>query len=168
MGAFACDLCLVAERQIVTIMCAAPLCTCYVGGGHYPCYDGAVPNQELLEVRRTKISLDHAGAGYGYPAIRLPFTCLGIVGLSMRICHTVHNGAGLLGCCLFKNGPHKRENVFSSAKSPMLTLRRSPVRSRPSPSFFLQSVTLKLSVEAFSDRTIMVKKKHNKDKKVHN
>jgi hypothetical protein len=49
-----------------------------------------------------------------------------------------------------------------------LTWRRSPVRIRPSPSFFLQSHTFEPSIEAFSDTRIMAEKKHNKDKKLHN
>src|SRR5664279_3690757 len=42
-----------------------------------------------------------------------------------------------------------------------LTWRRSPVRIRPSPSFFLQSHTFEPSIEAFSDTRIMAEKKHN-------
>jgi len=49
-----------------------------------------------------------------------------------------------------------------------LTWRRSPVRIRPSPSFFLESHTFEPSIEAFSDTRIMAEKKHNKDKKLHN
>jgi hypothetical protein len=48
-----------------------------------------------------------------------------------------------------------------------LTWRRSPVRIRPSPSFFLESATLEPSNGAFSDTRIMAQKKH-KDKKLHN
>jgi hypothetical protein len=36
------------------------------------------------------------------------------------------------------------------------------------PSFFLESATLEPSIEAFSNTKIMAKKKHNKDKKLHN
>ncbi|MEI7826771.1 MAG: hypothetical protein WCI87_03115 [Euryarchaeota archaeon] len=50
----------------------------------------------------------------------------------------------------------------------VFTRRRSAVRIRPSPSFFLQSEALKLAIEAFSDTRIMVKKKHNSDEKLHN
>jgi glycosyltransferase involved in cell wall biosynthesis len=49
-----------------------------------------------------------------------------------------------------------------------LTWRRSPVRIRPSPSFFLESAKLEPSNGAFSDTRIMAQKKHNKDKKLHN
>jgi hypothetical protein len=35
-------------------------------------------------------------------------------------------------------------------------------------SIFLESATLELSIEAFSDTRVMAKKKHKKDKKLHN
>src|SRR5665647_3546905 len=49
-----------------------------------------------------------------------------------------------------------------------LTWRRSPVRIRPSPSFFLKSATLEPSIGGLSDTRIMAEKKHNKDEKLHN
>jgi hypothetical protein len=52
-----------------------------------------MPNHELLEAHHSKISLHHANAGYDYPAMRLPFTFLGLTGLSTRIYQTVHDGA---------------------------------------------------------------------------
>jgi hypothetical protein len=61
--------------------------------GHYPYHDVAMPNHELLEVHRGKISLHRAKAGYDYPAIRLPFTLSGLTGLPTRIDQTVHEGA---------------------------------------------------------------------------
>ena len=62
---------------------------------HYSvfCPDAAMPNHELLEIHRSKISLHHAKAGYDYPAIRLPFKFSGLMGLSTRIYQTVHDGA---------------------------------------------------------------------------
>ena len=67
-----------------------------------------------------------------------------------------------------ENGAELSENAKINAKSSALTWRRSPVRIRPSPSFFLQSHTFEPSIEAFSDTRIMAEKKHNKDKKLHN
>ena len=49
-----------------------------------------------------------------------------------------------------------------------LTLRRSPVRIQPTQSFFLQSATLEPFIGLLSDTRNMAKKKHNKDKKLHN
>jgi hypothetical protein len=57
---------------------------------HYPFYNVAMPNHELLEVHRSKISLTRAKAGYDYPTIRLPFAFSGLIGLSTRIYQTVH------------------------------------------------------------------------------
>ena len=67
-----------------------------------------------------------------------------------------------------ENGAELSENAKINAKSSALTWRRSPVRIRPSPSFFLESHTFEPSIEAFSDTRIMAEKKHNKDKKLHN
>jgi hypothetical protein len=53
----------------------------------------AMPNHELLEIHRSKISIHHAKAGYDYPAIRVPFTLSGLAGLPTRIYQTVHDGA---------------------------------------------------------------------------
>jgi hypothetical protein len=66
------------------------------------------------------------------------------------------------------DSPELSENSKINAKSSALTWRRSPVRIRPSPSFFLESATLELSIAAFSDTRVMAKKKHKKDKKLHN
>jgi hypothetical protein len=60
---------------------------------HYPYRGVAMPNHELLEVHRSKISIHHAKVGYDYPAIRPPFTFSGLIGLPTRIYQTVHNGA---------------------------------------------------------------------------
>ncbi|MGD0717952.1 MAG: hypothetical protein ABR979_07800, partial [Halobacteriota archaeon] len=52
-----------------------------------------MPNRQLLEVHRSKISLHHARTDYNYPTIRLPYTFSKLAGLSTRIYQTVHNGA---------------------------------------------------------------------------
>lgn len=49
-----------------------------------------------------------------------------------------------------------------------MTLRGSPVRIRPNPSFLLQSASLEPFIGLLSDTRNMAKKKHNKDKKLHN
>ncbi|MGB8373395.1 MAG: hypothetical protein WCE82_10825 [Halobacteriota archaeon] len=46
-----------------------------------------------MEIRRSKISIHHVKAGYDYPAIRIPFTFSGLIGLSTCIYQTVHAGA---------------------------------------------------------------------------
>jgi len=53
----------------------------------------ALPQHELLEIHRSKISLHLAKTGYDYPAIRLPFTFSKLAGLSTRVFQTVHDGA---------------------------------------------------------------------------
>ncbi|MGA3200058.1 MAG: hypothetical protein ABSD89_11740 [Halobacteriota archaeon] len=53
----------------------------------------SMPNHELFEIHRSKISLHHAKAGYDYPVIRLPYTFSKLTGLPTRIYQTVHNGA---------------------------------------------------------------------------
>jgi len=114
---------------------------------HYPDIhpDVAMPNHELLEIHRSKISLHHAKADYTYPTIRLPHTFSALAGLSTQIFQTVHKGA--LAFLVVVSPPNKAaeksadisENIIKNAKSPVLTWRRSPVRIRPSPSFFFQS-----------------------------
>jgi hypothetical protein len=102
---------------------------------HCPYYDGAMPNHELLEVHRSKISIHHAKAGYDYPAIRLPFTLSGLAGLPTRIYQTVHEGALaflVVVSLTSKSSPDKHENALSSAEASVFTRRRSPVRIRPS------------------------------------
>jgi len=108
---------------------------------HYPdfCLDGAMPNHELLEIHRSKISIHHAKAGYDYPAIRLPFTFSGLIGLSTRVYQTVHDGALAFlvvvssASSAKKRSDEKPEKSALSAKSSVLTWRRSPVQIRPSP-----------------------------------
>ncbi|MGA3359858.1 MAG: hypothetical protein ABSC87_06595 [Halobacteriota archaeon] len=113
------------------------------------------PESALLEIHRSKISLQHAKAGYDYPTIRLPHTFSKLAGLSTRIYQTVHDGAlAFLVVVSPANkaarSANKSENAKISAKLPALTWRRSPVRIRPSPSFFLQPDTLEASVGALS------------------
>jgi len=103
--------------------------------------DYAMPNCELLEIHRSKISLHHAKAGYGYPVIRLPFTVSKLAGLWTRIYQTVHDGAlaflVVVSGAATEKGANQSEDAVLRAKLPALTWRRSPVRIRPSPlSFF--------------------------------
>jgi hypothetical protein len=62
---------------------------------HYPDFhpDATMPNHELLEIHRSKISLHHAKSGYDYPSIRLPHTLTKLAGLSTSVYQTVHNEA---------------------------------------------------------------------------
>jgi hypothetical protein len=99
----------------------------------------ALPKSDLLEIRG-KISLHHAKEGYSYPTIRLPHTFSKLAGLPTRIYQTVHNGA-LAFLVVLSPG----EKVVNSSETSVLTWRRSPVRIRPSPSFFLESATLEPS-----------------------
>jgi hypothetical protein len=103
----------------------------------------AMPNRELSEIHRSKISLHHAKAGYDYPAIRLPFTFSALVGLRTRIYQTVHDGALAFLVVVSSSlkseeerSAKKSENAKLSVKSVAFTRRRSPVRIRPSPLFF--------------------------------
>jgi hypothetical protein len=98
-----------------------------------------MPNCELIEIHRSKISLHYARTDYNYPTIRLPQTFSVLAGLPTRIYQTVHDGALAF---LVVVSPHnkaaeksvnKSENAIKSAKSSVLTWRRSPVRIRPSP-----------------------------------
>jgi hypothetical protein len=88
-----------------------------------------MPNHELLEVHRSKISLHHAKAGYDYPAIRLPFTFSALVGLSTHIYQTVHDGALAFLVVVSSadaasdSSPDKHENAYSSAKASVFTRR---------------------------------------------
>jgi TIR domain len=113
----------------------------------------------------------HAKSGYNYPTIRLPHTFSKLAGLPARIYQTVHKGAlaflvvvGPGGAAIEKSA-QRSENACSCAKSSVLTWRRSPVRIRPSPSFFLKSATLEPSIEGFSDKIIMAKTALIADKK---
>jgi hypothetical protein len=60
---------------------------------------GVRENPTLHEIHRGRISEHHAKSGYDYPAIRLPFTFSGLIGLSTRIYQTAHEGGACLPCC---------------------------------------------------------------------
>jgi len=135
------------------IKCATPHARTMLAANHYPDLhpDMAISNRQLFEIHRSKISLHRAKADYSYPTIRLPYTFSKLAGLPTRIYQTVHDGA--LAFLVVVSPPNKTveksanksRNAIKSAKSPALTWRRSPVRIRPSPSFFLQSATLEPS-----------------------
>lgn len=55
--------------------------------------EATLPEHELLEINRSKISLHHAKANYNYPTIRLPHTFSVLAGLPTKIYQTVHKGA---------------------------------------------------------------------------
>ncbi len=106
----------------------------------------ALPKHELLEIYRSKISLHHAKNGYNYPTIRLPRSFISLVGLPTQIYQTVKDGmlaflVVVLPKGTSRNASEQRENDTAGAKSSVFTRRRSPVRIRQSPSFFLQSET---------------------------
>jgi hypothetical protein len=126
------------------------------------CADAALPKHELLEIHRSKISLHHAKKDYSYPTIRLPHTFSALAGLRTRIYQTVHNGA-----LAFLVVISPAVKTSESPKTSAFTRGRPPVRIRPSPSSFLQSDTLKPSIEDFLLARIMTRNKHNKDKKLH-
>jgi len=87
---------------------------------HYPYCDGAMPNHELLEIHRSKISLRRAKTDYSYPTIRLPHTFSALAGLSTRIYHTIHDRA-LAFLVVVAPSNLASENALESLKSPALT-----------------------------------------------
>lgn len=99
----------------------------------------AMPNNELFEIHRSKISLHRAQGDYRYPTIRLPYRFSKLAGLRTRIYQTVHAGAlaFLIVVSSTSTSPDKRENAHSSAKSSVFTRWRSPVRIWPSPLVFV-------------------------------
>ena len=121
------------------------------------------PKMDLLELYRCKISLHHAKSGYDYPTIRLPHTCSKLAGLSARVYQTVHGGALAFLVVISPAG-----KTSESPETSVFTRLRSPIRIRPSPSFFCQSETFKPFTRHLSSTRIMAKKKHKKDKKSHN
>ncbi len=108
-------------------------------------------DSSLLELGSSKISAHHAKAGYDYPTIRIPFEFSALVGLSTQIYQTVHHGALAFLVVISstikrsESSPDKHENACSSAESSVFTRRRSPVRIRPSLSFFLQSDAINMA-----------------------
>ena len=83
----------------------------------------ALPQHELLEIHRSKISLHLAKTGYDYPAIRLPFTFSKLEGLPTQIYQTVHKGALAVlvvvssSCKGEERNAKKSENTKLSVKS---------------------------------------------------
>jgi hypothetical protein len=75
---------------------------------------------ELLEIHRSKISLNHAKTGYSYPTIRLPHQFSMFAGLSSRICQTVHDGA-LAFLVVVSSAP--KENASETTESSDFTRR---------------------------------------------
>ena len=93
---------------------------------HYPDYNFATPNDELLEIHRSKISLHHAKAGYDYPVVRLPHKFSRLAGLPTRIYQTVHEGAPAFLVVVPQSGDtdqnELKENAAESPKRPVDTL----------------------------------------------
>lgn len=83
------------KRIIIINLAAQTTLTTMLAAEHYQDLrtDFAMPKQELLEIRRSKISLHHAKSGYNYPSIRLLHTLTKLAGLSTRLYQTVHEGA---------------------------------------------------------------------------
>lgn len=113
---------------------------------HCPYPNVEMPKHELLEIRRSKISLHHAKEGYSYPTIRLPYKFSQLAGLSTRIYQTVHDGTlafvvVVSSANLSRNTSERSKNNGASAKSSVFTWRRSPVRILPSPSVFWGALT---------------------------
>jgi hypothetical protein len=106
---------------------------------HYPYYDGAMLNHELLEVHRSKISLHRAKADYDYPTIRLPHTFSKLAGLRTRIYQTVHKGALAFLVVISSTSPGEEGTTKEIRKLHhclsifVFTRRKSPIRIRPSP-----------------------------------
>jgi hypothetical protein len=116
---------------------------------HYAYNQGAMPNHGLFEIHRSKISLHRAKADYSYPTIRLPHSFSALAGLPTRIYQTVHDGALAFlvvvscGCTPAANRSEKIVKTSTEKpKSSVFTRRRSPVRIRPNPLFFLGSLSL--------------------------
>jgi hypothetical protein len=99
---------------------------------HYPS-SVAMPNHELPEFHRSKISLHRAKLGYDYPTIRLPHTFSRLVGLSTRIYQTIQEGT-----LAFLVVVSPKEDASKAPKSSVFTPQRSPVQIRLSISFLLQ------------------------------
>jgi hypothetical protein len=109
---------------------------------HYPYIHPniAMPNHELFEIHRSKISLHRAKADYHYPSVRLPHRFSGLAGLSTRIYQTVHHGALAFLVVVsptdtLNNAADGCENDSACTKSSAFTRRRSGVRIAAGPSF---------------------------------
>jgi hypothetical protein len=95
----------------------------------YPVFhpDATIPNHELLEIHRSKISLHRAKEGYNYPTLRLPHTLSKLAGLPTHIYQTVHNGALaflVVVSSTSKSSPGRHKNACSSAESSVFTRRQ--------------------------------------------
>jgi len=110
-------------------------------------------------VRHSTISLHHAKEGYDYPIVRLPHTFSKLAGLPTKIYQTIHEGA-LAFLVVISPSNSVSENSAESPELAALTWRRSPVRIRPSPSFFLQSDTLQPSIQPFPERLFTMKQRN--------
>jgi hypothetical protein len=96
---------------------------------HYPYYDGAVPNRELFDIHRSKISLHHAKVGYGYPTIQLPHTFSKLVGLSPQIYQTVHDGA-LAFLVVVSSSSKGEENRLEKSENSTLSAKPSYLQAK--------------------------------------
>ncbi len=85
--------------------------------------DAAPLNYELREIRRSKISLHRAKAGYSYPTIRLPHTFSKLAGLSTRIYQTIYDGS-----LAFLTVISPTENASKTPKASVFTRRRPVVQ----------------------------------------
>jgi hypothetical protein len=89
-----------------------------------------MPNHELLEVHRTKISLHHAKTDYNYPTIRLPHRFSVLAGLHTQIYQTVRDGmlAFLVvipsATALSAGEPEDEEQAFENPESSVFTRRQ--------------------------------------------
>jgi hypothetical protein len=92
---------------------------------HYRYYDSAMPNHELFEIYRSKISLHHAKAAYSYPTIRLPYTFSKLAGLRTRIYQTVHEGA--LAFLVVVSSFHKSEESAKESENVASSYKPSPL-----------------------------------------
>jgi hypothetical protein len=82
----------------------------------------ALPEHELLEIRRSKISLHFAKTGYSYPTIRLPHTYSKSIGLPAHIYQTVHDGA--LAFLVVVSACNKNEEKSpKNSKKPAITAK---------------------------------------------
>jgi hypothetical protein len=96
------------------------------------CADVALPESELLEIHRSKISMHHAKAKYSYPTVRLPHMFSVLAGLPTKIYQTVHEGAFAL---LVVVSP--TDKAANSTKSSVFPRRRSGVRIASSQAVFV-------------------------------
>jgi|SRR5665647_1291429 len=108
----------------------------------------------LTPIHHGVISVHHAKEGYDYPTIHLPHTLSKLAGLPTRIYQTLHDGA-LAFLIVVSPRNATSENTAERLKNSVLTWRRSPVRIRPSPSFFLRSDTLEPSIGHLTETRIL-------------